>query len=81
MLNRFKRLIGELSRREMTRNSFQSWEIDLLLDFDACELPVRRRLDILRQYQKAVERQLESGSGPPMKLSDFLILREIRNKG
>jgi hypothetical protein len=80
MLNRFKRLIGELSRGEMTRNSFHPWEIDLLLDFDACELPVRRRLDLLRQYQKAVEQQMESGLGPPMKLSHFLILREIRNK-
>ena len=77
-LNRFKRLIGELLRGEMNRNTFEPWEIDLLLDFETCELPSRRRLDILRQYQRAVERQLESGPGPPMKLSHFLILREQR---
>ncbi|MCX6629335.1 MAG: hypothetical protein NTW28_17090 [Candidatus Solibacter sp.] len=77
-LNRFKRLIGELLRGEMTRNSFQPWEIDLLLDFESCQLPSRRRLEILRQYQKAVERQMESGPGPPIKLSHFLILREQR---
>ena len=76
-LNRFKRLIGELIRGETTRNTFEAWEIDLLLDFEACELPLRR-LEILRQYQRAVERQLESGPGPPMKLSHFLILREQR---
>ena len=77
-LNRFRRLIGELLRGEMNRNTFQSWEIVLLLDFDTCELPSRRRLEILRQYQKAVERQMEIGPGPPMKLSHFLIQREQR---
>lgn len=79
-LNRFRRLMGELQRGEMTRNSFEPWEIDLLLDFEACEVPSRRRTEILRQYQRAVERQLESGPGPPMKLSHFLILREQRRK-
>jgi hypothetical protein len=77
-LNRFRRLIGELVHGEINRNSFAHWEIDLLLDFDTCQLPSRRRLEILRQYQKAVERQMEIGPGPPMKLSHFLILREQR---
>ena len=77
-LNRFRRLIGELLRGEITRNSFEPWEIDLLLDFESCQLPSRRRLEILRQYQRAVERQMASGPGPPMKLSHFLILREQR---
>jgi hypothetical protein len=77
-LNRFRRLIGELLRGEMNRNSFAHWEIDLLLDFDTCQLPSRRRLEILRQYHRAVERQMQSGPGPPMKLSHFLILREQR---
>ena len=77
-INRFRRLIGELLRGEMTRNSFEPWEIELMLDFETCQLPARRRLDILRQYQKAVERQLETGPGPPMKLSHFLVLREQR---
>ena len=77
-LNRFRRLIGELMRGEMNRNTFEPWEIDLLLDFETCQLLLRRRLEVLRQYQKAVERQLESGPGPPMKLSHFLVLREQR---
>lgn len=77
-LNRFKRLIGELLRGETNRNSFAPWEIDIMLDFDTCQLPSRRRLDIVRQYQHAVERQLELGDGPPMKLSHFLVLREQR---
>jgi hypothetical protein len=43
---------------------------------DACQLEPRRRVDILRQYQRAVERQLETGPGPPIKLSEFLIVRQ-----
>jgi hypothetical protein len=77
-LNRFRRLMGELLRGEMNRNSFEPWEIDLLIDFETCQLPSRRRLEILRQYQRAVERQLEIGPGPPIKLSHFLVLREQR---
>jgi hypothetical protein len=85
MLNRFTRLMGELMRGVITRNVFQPWEIDLLLDFESCSLDPRRRLEILRQYQKAVERQLDTGRGPPMKLSVFLAMRaaarELRLNG
>jgi hypothetical protein len=75
MLNRFRRLIGEVIRRETARNAFQPWEIEILIDLDACQLESRRRVEILRQYLRAVERQMEIGPGPPMKLSQFLIAR------
>jgi len=75
MLNRFNRLMGELMRGAITRNVFQPWEIDLLLDFESYPLNRRRRLEILRQYQKAVKRQLDTGPGPPIKLSVFLAMR------
>ena len=75
MLNRFNRLMGELMRGAIARNVFQPWEIDLLLDFEGCPLDRRRWREILRQYQKAVERQLDIGPGPPMKLSAFLAMR------
>ena len=81
MLNRFKRLFNELMRGEIARNNFAPWEVEILLDFNACELPAKRRLDILRQYQRAVERQLDAGPGPPMLLSHFLVLRERRRAG
>jgi hypothetical protein len=76
MLNRFRRLFNELMRGGITRNNFAPWEIELLLDFQACNLPARRRTDLLKQYQRSVERQLEAGPGPPMRLSEFLMLRE-----
>lgn len=78
MINRFNRLIGEVMRGVLARNSFQPWEVEILLDLDQCQLEKRRRVDILRQYQKAVERQVNNGDGPPMKLSEFLVLREQR---
>jgi hypothetical protein len=80
MLNRFRRLVGELQKGSITRNDFHPWEIELLLDFETCHLERKRRADILRQYQRAVERQLEMGSGPPMKLSEFLQLRATKRE-
>jgi hypothetical protein len=80
-LNRFRRLIGEIMRGQTSRNSFAPWEIELLLDFDACELPSRRRSEILHQYQRAVQRQMQHGPGPPMKLSHFMVMREQRRTG
>jgi hypothetical protein len=78
MLNRFNRLMTELLRGAIVRNSFQPWEVALLLDIDTCGLEPNKRQAILRQYQKAVVRQMEAGSGPPMKLSEYLQLKETR---
>jgi hypothetical protein len=78
MLNRFRRLISELLRGALRRNSFEPWEIELLLDFETCGLPARELLKTLRPYQKAVEHQLETGPGPPIKLSQYLHLRSTR---
>jgi len=78
MLNRFRRLIAEIIRGDSRRNAFEPWEIELLLDFQACEVESRSWPKTLRAYQKAVEHQLETGPGPPMKLSEFLQLRSTR---
>ncbi len=78
MLNRFNRLIGELLKGTTVRNTFHPWEIELLLDIEGCALDLKRKSDTLRRYQKAVERQLDYGPGPPMKLSEFLQTRTTR---
>ncbi len=80
MLNRFNRLLAELVRGVIPRNAFEPWEVAILLDLEDCELPPRRRLEILRQYQRAVQRQMETGPGPPMKLSEYLRLRQQRRE-
>jgi len=76
MLGRFNRLMSELARGVITRNSFAPWEIEIILDLQTCKLEPRRRSETMRQYQRAVERQMERGPGPPMKLSDFLKAKE-----
>jgi hypothetical protein len=78
MLNRFKRLIGEVMRGALARNSFQPWEVEILLDLQDCKFERGHKLEILGQYQRAVERQMMYGPGPPMKLSEFLVIRARR---
>jgi hypothetical protein len=80
MLNRFNRLMVEVLRGTIARNSFFPWEVAILLDLDTCQLERRRRGEILRQYQRAVERQMQMGPGPPMKLSEFLEFRAHRRE-
>ena len=80
MLNRFNRLLNEVSRGALARNSFQPWEVQILMDLENCQLNSRRRTEILRQYQRAVERQMADGPGPPMKLSEFLAMRARRRE-
>lgn len=78
MLGRFNRLIGELARGLTTRNHFEPWEIGVLLDIQTCQVEPRRRSETMRQYRRAVGRQMEIGPGPPMKLSEFLTMRAKR---
>jgi hypothetical protein len=79
MLGRFNRLMGELARGVIARNNFAAWEVEILLDIQNCKLESRRKSEIMRQYGRAVGRQMESGPGPPMKLSDFLAIRANRD--
>ena len=71
-LNRFNRLMQELIRGAMNRNTFQPWEIDILLDIEACQIrePVKR--ETLRRYQKAVQRSMEKGAPMPLRLSEYV---------
>ena len=71
-LTQFNRLIRELVRGQINRNTFRPWEVELLLDVENCNLRDSSRETTLRRYQKAVQRQLERGADKPMKLSEFL---------
>jgi hypothetical protein len=72
ILAQFNRLIRELLRGQITRNTFRPWEVKLLLDFEGCRLREATRERTLRRYQKAVQRQMELGAAEPMLLSEFL---------
>lgn len=72
VLAQFNRLIQELLRGNMHRNTFRPWEIELLLDIESCNLRESARRDTLRRYQKAVQRHMEKGARLPLKLSEYL---------
>ena len=72
---RFNRLIGELLKGGTRRETFQPWEVELLLDIENCQIKESAREGVLRRYQEAVRRQLERGGTVPMKLSEFLAFK------
>lgn len=72
LLAQFNRLIQELLRGNMNRNTFRPWEIELLLDIEDCNLRDSNRREILRRYQKAVQRHVDRGAGSLLKLSEYL---------
>ena len=72
LLAQFNRLIQELLRGSINRNCFRPWGIEVLLDIDACNLRDSNRREILRRYQKAVQKDVEKGASSLMKLSEYL---------
>jgi hypothetical protein len=76
--HRFARLITEVLQGGTRRTIFQPWEVEILLDIEGCVLEPRRRADRLRQYMRAMRKQLENRTGPPMKFSEFLQSRQTR---
>ena len=72
ILLRFNRLIGELRKGGTRRETFQPWEVELLLDMQSCRIQESAREGTLRRYREAVQRQIRQGGTVPMKLSEFL---------
>ena len=72
ILMQFNRLVQELLRGTMNRNTFRPWEIAILLDMEDCDLRDVSKRDILKRYQKAVQKQFDKGAAMPMKLSEYL---------
>jgi hypothetical protein len=72
VLAQFNRLIQELLRGNMHRNTFRPWEVELLLDIEGCNLRESSKRETLRRYQKAVQRHMEKGARLPLKLSEYL---------
>ena len=80
VLARFNKLVQELLRGSITRNTFRPWEVDILLDIEACNLREGGRREIRRRYQKAVQRAMEKGAPTPLKLSEYLQLQKARRQ-
>jgi hypothetical protein len=78
VLAQFNRLISELLRGTMNRNTFRPWEIDVLLDIEMCNLRDGNKRETLRRYQKANQRHMEKGARLPLKLSEYLEDQRVR---
>ena len=78
VLNQFNRLMYELQRGSLKRNTFRPWEIELLLDIENCDLRDSARREVLKRYQKAVQRTMEKGAPSPMRLSEYLELQRAK---
>ncbi|WP_031496779.1 hypothetical protein [Bryobacter aggregatus] len=68
----FNRLIAELIKGAINRNTFQPWEIEVLLDIQSCDIGDLSQKDLLKRYQRAVQRSYEKGCKMPLKLSEYL---------
>jgi hypothetical protein len=71
---------GGRSYSVVCSGSTKPWEVEILSDIEIFQLDAKLRAEILQLYQQAVERQMETGPGTPMKLSEFLILRGRRSQ-
>ena len=80
VLAQFNRLMQELLRGTMNRNTFRPWEIDVLLDIESCELKESGKREILRRYQKAVQRHMDRGARLPLKLSEYLDAQKAKRE-
>jgi hypothetical protein len=81
VLAQFNRLIQELLRGDVHRNTFRPWEIELLLDIETCNLRDSSRRELLRRYQRAVQRQMEKGAKRPLKMSEYLEAVKAKRQG
>ena len=72
----FNRLMDELLRTGLKRSVYRPWEIDILLEVEACPLAGQEKCTALGQYQNAVQAALEQGATRPMKFSEFLTAHE-----
>ena len=78
--HQFNRLIQDILRGSLVRNTFRPWEIELLLDFETCEIKDGQKRETMRRYQRAVQRQMEKGAKVPMKLSEYLESNRLKRE-
>jgi hypothetical protein len=80
VLAQFNRLVSELLKGTVNRNTFRPWEIDVLLDIESCNLRDSNKRETLRRYQKANQRYMEKGARLPLKLSEYLEAQRVRRE-
>ena len=69
---RFNRLIKCVLEGNLKGNSFQPWEMEILLDVQRCELPYAEFRRAILRYQRHANRRLFDGAPLPPTLSEYL---------
>lgn len=77
VLIQFNLLMGELLEGGLRRGKFHPWEIDILLDIESCDLRIPVKRELLLEYQKAVQIELQQGVPLPTRFSKYLEQREV----
>ena len=80
VLAQFNRLMNDLLRGTLNRNTFRPWEVEVLLDIEHCNLRDSNRRETLRRYQRANQRHMEKGARLPLKLSEYLDAQRVRRE-
>ena len=62
---RFNRLIHELLLGSVRRNSFERWEVELMMAFQESDYDRGTKRQLLRRYLKTANRGFEAGHAPP----------------
>lgn len=75
-LAQFNVLMEELLRGGLARSTYRPWEIGILLDLEECRLRGGAKMRALREYQGAVQAELEAGAAEPSRFADFLERRK-----
>lgn len=76
-VNDLNRLVQELLRGGPRRSIFTAWEMDFLLDMETCRIRKTSRENLLRRYQRAVQKSC-AASGAIPKLSAFVAVERSR---
>jgi hypothetical protein len=77
-LARLDELLAAMAAGQFQRTTFQPWEIEVLLDIQACGAGEPDRSELLRRYQKAAHRWFYRGGRTLLLLSGYMAKRHRR---
>jgi hypothetical protein len=76
-VNDLNRLVQELLRGGPRRSIFSVWEMEFLLDMETCRIRKTSRENLLRRYQRAVQKSCAASGAIPT-LSAFVAVERSR---
>jgi len=72
-------LLADMAAGQFHRTTYQPWEIEVLLDIQACNVSEPDRKALLQRYQKAAHRWFDRGGRTLLLLSDYMAKRHLHS--